>query len=70
MKSEQCQAVGYYQGCQFLVVNDRNEIVEDEALNNLLDEDFEEEVMAKVTCRENQLLASRDYASLLDKQKM
>ena len=48
---------------------DRTDIVEAKALNNLGEDDLEEEVMAKVTCRANQLLASRDYTGLSDKQK-
>ena len=48
---------------------DRNEIEEAEALNNIVEEDLEYELMMKVTCRANRLLASLDYASLTDKQK-
>ena len=48
----------------------RSEVVESEALNNLVKEDLENEVMDKVTRRENRLLASPDYACLTDKQKM
>ena len=46
---------------------DRNEIEEAEALNNIVEEDLEDEVMLKVTRRANWLLASPDYAGLTDK---
>ena len=46
---------------------DRNEIEDVEALNNIVEEDLEDEVMLKVTCRANQLLASPDCAGLTDK---
>ena len=46
---------------------DRNEIEEAEALNNIVKEDLEDEVIMKVTRRANQLLASPDYTSLTDK---
>ena len=46
---------------------DRNEIEEAKALNNIVEEDFEDEVMMKVTRRANRLLASPDYAGLTDK---
>ena len=46
---------------------DRNEIEEAEALNNIVEEDLENEVMMKVTHRANRLLASPDYACLTDK---
>ena len=46
---------------------DRNEIEEAEALNNIIEEDLEDEVMLKVTRRANWLLTSPDYASLTDK---
>ena len=45
---------------------DRSKIVEAEALNNLIEKELEKEVMAKVTCRANWLLAIRDYAGLSD----
>ena len=45
----------------------RNKIEEAETLNNIVEEDLEDEVMMKVTCRANRLLASPDYASLADK---
>lgn len=45
----------------------RDEIVEAEALNNIVEEDLEDEVMQKVTRRANRLLASSDYAGLTDK---
>ena len=46
---------------------DRNEIEEAEALNNIAEKDLEDDVMLKVTCRTNRLLASPDYAGLTDK---
>ena len=46
---------------------DRNKIEEAEALNSMIEEDLEDEVMIKVTRRANQLLASPDYSSLTDK---
>ena len=46
---------------------DRNKIEEAEALNSMIEENLEDEVMMKVTRRANQLLASPDYASLTDK---
>ena len=46
---------------------DRNKIEEAEALNNIVEEDLEDEVMLKVTRRANRLLANPDYASLTDK---
>ena len=70
MNSEQCQAVGDYQGCQFFCSYDRSKIEEAEALNNIVEEDLEDEVMMKVTHRVKQLLGSTDYASLTDKQKI
>ena len=45
----------------------RNKIEEAEALNNIVKEDLEDEVMLKVTRRANRLLASPDYAGLTDK---
>ena len=45
----------------------RNEIEEAEALNNIVEEDLDDEVMMKVTRKANQLLASQDYESLADK---
>ena len=46
---------------------DRNEIEEAEALNNIVEEDLEDEVMLKVTRRANRLLASPDCTGLTDK---
>ena len=48
---------------------DWTEIEEAEALNNIVEEDLEDEVMMKVTRRTNRLLASPDCEGLTDKQK-
>ena len=48
---------------------DRSEIEEAEALNNIVEEDTEDEVMIKVTCSANRLLVSPDCKGLTDKRK-
>ena len=48
----------------------REDVEEVEALNNIMEEDMEEEVMFKVTRRANRLLEGPEYASLTQKQQI
>ena len=48
----------------------REDVEEVEALNNIMEEDMEEEVMIKMTRRANRLLESPEYAGLTQKQQI